>query len=124
MRIDPKYKETKYGNELKYFNSGTKILNDKNITHLALRLFCILDSCNVDPKKGRIFTPTIPSLCKQLDVKKTAMNEAIFNLKEYGYLTSKGKNVNTTWYIHRIPIEVLRDPKPKRIYFRREKIVA
>jgi len=122
MIIDPKYKETKYGADLKYNKIGLDILQNTNVSHLALRLFCIIDSCNVDPKNGRVFTPTVGLFCKQLGEKKTAVKDAIRNLKDYGYLTSIGKNVNTTWYIHRIPIQVLKDPQPKRKYVRKEKI--
>jgi len=78
----------------------TDIVTDKNLTHLALRLFIIL--ANANDKK---FTPTIGSLASQLGVGKTAIDEAVSNLKKYGYLVSSGERNNVVWNIHPIPLK-------------------
>ena len=90
----------------------THVINDKNLTPLAKLLFIVISTwSNKSQARGQY--PSIKSLAKQLNITTYVLDDAIANLKTYGYLVSTGYKQKTVWNVHPFPewnIDVYKPP--------------
>jgi predicted HTH transcriptional regulator len=89
----------------------THVINDKNLTPLAKLLYIIISNWS-KKTQARGQYPSIKSLAKQLNTSTNFIDDAIANLKTYGYLTSTGCKQLTVWNVHPLPEFSLAQYKP------------
>ena len=89
-----KYKK---GNEETYYGIyPVSIIDNKNITHFAFRLYCKL----LNSKNG--YVTSINALAKQLNVSSNLIDTSVKILKDNGYIESVGDRTTTVWKIYQI----------------------
>jgi len=101
-----------YNNSFPFGRIHNVVTNDMNIDAGAYRLFVVLWTSTLKPKKGgKKFTPNPKSLAAQFKVKERTIFRWLNNLEDNGYITRDGDNYDTKLKLHPYPLTDKNDSK-------------
>lgn len=85
----------------KWATVPSSIIHDKRISADAKILYQVLFMSNQDPKKGKVFAPSIGSLASQFGKSEREVKYWFAELRKFGYVTSNGDNYHKIIYLHK-----------------------